>query len=114
MASTRNFTNMRKVAEFSGTGASDNDVLLTVEDAREYDTFVLMSTAGAVDVQITLDGSNWSSAALSLTDMGATTTDPVIVTVADRVYGFRGIFRGVRVLQNGSTAASASLMCGNL
>ena len=114
MATTRNFTSMRKVAEFSGTGTNDDDVLLTVEDAREFDTFILMSTDGAVDVQVTLDGTNWSTAPLSLTDMGATTSDPVIVTVADRVYGFRGVVRGVRVLQNGATATVASLMCGNI
>jgi hypothetical protein len=36
------------------------------------------------------------------------------VTAADRVYGFRGVFRGVRVLQNGATATVASLMCGNI
>lgn len=114
MAATRNFTNMRKVAEFSGTGTNDNDVLFTVQDAREFDTFILMSTDGAVDVQITLDGTTWSTAPLSMTDMGATTSDPVIVTVADRVYGFRGVFRGVRVLQNGAPATVASLMCGNI
>lgn len=114
MAATRNFTSMRKVAEFSGTGANDNDVLLTVEDAREFDTFILMSTDGTVDVQISLDGTNYSAAPLSMTDMGSTTSDPVIVTAADRVYGFRGVFRKVRVLQNGATASAASLMCGNI
>lgn len=113
MATTRNFTSMRKVAEFSGTAASDNDLLFTVNDAREHDAFILMSTDGAVDVEVTLDGTNWSTAPLSLADMGAITTDPVLVTAADRVYGFRGIFRGVRVRANGG-AATASLMCGNL
>lgn len=114
MATTRNFTNMRTVAEFPGTGANDNDVMITVEDARQYDAFILMSTVGAVDIQINLNGTGWSTAPLSLTDMGAVTTDPVLVTAANRVYGFRGVFRGVRVLQNGATGATASLMCGNL
>lgn len=114
MATTRNFTDMRTVSEFSGTGVSDNDVLFTVSDARQYDAFILMSSAGAVDIQVTLDGTNWSTAPLSMTDMGAVTTDPVLVTAANRVYGLRGLFRGLRVLQNGATAATAALMCGNL
>lgn len=114
MATTRNFSDMRTVSEFSGTGTNDNDVMATVADARQYDAFILMSTVGAVDIQVTLDGTNWSTAPLSLTDMGAVTTDPVLVTAANRVYGFRGVFRGVRVVQNGATGATAALMCGNL
>jgi hypothetical protein len=83
---------------FSGTGANDDDVLFTAPDIRAYGTFLLMSSAGAP---------------LSLTDMGAELLTPVLVTVAGRVYGFRGKFRGVRVLQNGLTAATACLTCGN-
>lgn len=114
MATTRNYGDMRTVTEFPGTGTNDNDVMLTVSDARQYDAFILMSTVGVVDVQISLNGTDWSTAPLSMTDMGAISTDPVLVTVANRVYGFRGVFRGVRVLQNGATGATASLMCGNL
>lgn len=113
MATTRNFTSMRKVAEFSGTGSGDNELLFTVNDAREFDTFILMTTSGVADVEVSLDGTNWSTAPLSMTDMGAITSDPVIVTVANRVYGFRGVFRGVRVRANGG-AATGSLMCGNI
>lgn len=112
--SVKTFEELNVSADFSGTGTNDNDVMLTVSEARQYDSFILMSTVGAVDVQVTLNGTDWSTAPLSLTDMGATTSDPVLVTAANRVYGFRGRFRGVRVLQNGATAATATLMCGNL
>jgi hypothetical protein len=98
---------------FSGTGAGDDDLLFTAPDVRAYGTFILMSSAGAVDVEVTLDGTNWSTAPLSLTDLGAEVLTPVLVTVAGRVYGFRGKFRGVRVRQNGGTAATACLTCGN-
>jgi len=84
-------------------GANDNDVLIEVEVAQ-YDTFILQSTQGAMDVVVSLDGTNYATAPLSLTDMGAVSSDPVIVTAANRTYGFRGKFRKVKVLQNGATA----------
>ena len=99
---------------YSGTGANDNDVLFTTGDVSRYDACTLMSTAGAVDVFVSLDGTNYASAALSLQDFGATTTDPVLVTAANRVYGFVTKVRKIRVLQNGASAASASLNCWKL
>jgi hypothetical protein len=98
----------------TGTGTNDNDVVISLDqNAEAYDTFLLMSTAGAMDVFVTLDGTNYSTAALSLADLGATSTDPVVVTAANRVYGFRGKYRGIRVLQNGATGvANATLRYG--
>lgn len=95
----------------TGTGTNDNDVVITFDDVVDgADTFLLMSTAGAMDVFVSLDGTNFSTAALSLTDMGAITSDPVLVTVANRVYGFRGKFKAIRVLQNGITAVTAAVL----
>jgi hypothetical protein len=99
---------------YYGTGVNDNDVLWTTGDVSRYDACTIMSTDGAVDVFISLDGTNYATAALSLQDMGATTTDPVLVTSADRVYGFVVKARRIRVLQNGATAASASMLCWKL
>lgn len=95
-----------------GLGASDNDVIVQTGDVSQYDEFLLMTTAGAVDVMVSLDGTNYSTAALSLIDMGATTSDPVVVTAANRIYGFFGTFNLVRVLQNGATVAEdVCLIC---
>jgi hypothetical protein len=99
---------------YFGTGTSDNDVLFTTGDMGRYDACTIMSTDGAVDVFISLDGTNYATSALSLQDMGATSTDPVLVTAADRVYGFVVKARRIRVLQNGATAASASMLCWKL
>lgn len=100
---------------YSGTGANDNDVLITTGSGRasaeNWQYCVLMSTAGAVDVFVSLDGTNYATAALSLQDMGATSTTPVLVTSANRVYGFVVKARAIRVLQNGATAASATMNC---
>jgi hypothetical protein len=100
-------------AQYTGTGANDNDVLLTTGNVGRFDAFTLMSTVGAVDVFVSLDGTTYSTAALSLSDHGATTSDPVLVTAALRVYQFRGKFAKVRVLQNGATGATAFLNCWN-
>ena len=99
---------------YSGTGTNDNDLLFTTDDVVHYSAFMLMSTAGAVDVEVSLDGSAFSTAPLSLQDFGAVITDPVLVTVAGRVYGFAGKYKAIRVRQNGATASAASLMCWSM
>lgn len=95
-----------------GVGANDNDVVIQTGDVSSYNEFVLQATDGAVDVFVSLDGANYSTAPLSLIDLGATTSDPVLVTAADRTYAFFGRFALIRVLQNGVTAvAGCTLMC---
>lgn len=97
---------------YYGTGANDNDILFTTGDSiTAFDACTLMSTAGAVDVYVSIDGTNYASAPLSLQDMGSTSLDPVLATAAGRVYGFVGRYRSVRVLQAGATGASASMNC---
>lgn len=106
--------NKNAVEYYSGSGTNDNDLLFTTRSVEQHDTFQLMSTAGAVDVETTLDGANWTTAPLALEDQGATTsTTYVLVTVANRMYRFRGKFRQVRVRQNGVTGASATLLAGS-
>lgn len=100
--------------KYSGVGVNDNDILFTIDDKdAQFDTFMLMTTAGAVDVFVSLDGTNYTTAALSLTDLGATdnSTD-VLLTTAGRMYAFRGLYAKIRVLQNGATAATAKLIAG--
>ena len=100
----------------TGTGTNDNDTVIEIDQGLEFfDTFMLTSSAGAMDVFVDLDGEGYESSALSLADLGATTTDPVIVTAAGRVYGFRGKFEKVKVLQNGVTGVvGAKLRYGKM
>lgn len=100
-----------KWIRYFGSGTNDNDILFTTDDIALYSGCSLMSTTGAVDVFVSIDGTNFSTAALSLEDKGATNTNPVLVTAALRYYGFLVPVRYVRVLQNGATAAAASLYC---
>ena len=103
-----------KVEVWSGGVSTDNDeVVLQTGSIIHYNTFLLMSTAGTMDVTVALDGTNYSTAPLSLTDLGATASAPVIITAANRIYGFKGYFMKVRVLQNGATdLADVVLICG--
>lgn len=101
--------------QYDGSGSADNDIIIQSGDISRFDTFMLMSSAGAVDVFVSLDGTNYATNALSLQDMGATTTDPVVVTAANRIFGFRGKFRKIRVLVNGATnPTTATLMASRL
>ena len=112
MATEKISGDKRSILYSAGTGTNDNDVVIQSGDVTGYDTFMLMSTAGAMDVFVSLDGTNYSTAALSIADLGATSSTPVVVTVANRVYGFKGSFKAVRVLQNGATGVTAaSLVC---
>ena len=99
-----------------GSGTNDNDIVIEFGvPADDFDTYQLMSTTGAMDVFVSLDGINYSTAPLSLTDLGAVSSDPVVVTAANRVYGFRGKYRAIRVRQNGGTAVSnAALNYGHM
>jgi hypothetical protein len=99
----------------TAAGTNDNDVVIQSEDVSKWDTFQIMSTAGAMDVFVSLDGTNYATAPMSLQDMGASTSDPVIVSAANRIYGFRGKYAKVRVLQNGATGVTvACMMCSRI
>jgi hypothetical protein len=104
------------VGNKTGSGTNDNDVVIQFDDIVDgCDTFMLFSTTGAMDVFPSLDGANFATAPYSLFDGGGTSQDPVLVTVAGRMYGFRGKFKAVRVLQNGATAvANAVLRYGTM
>lgn len=104
-----------------GTGTNASDPIFTrtnftggeTGDISEYDSFMLMSTTGAMAAYGSLDGANFATAPLSLTDMGAADATPVLVTAANRIYGFRGKFLAIKVLQSGATAvANGAVMCG--
>jgi hypothetical protein len=99
---------------YTNTSTEDDEVTIQTGNVSGFDTFMVMSGTGAVDVYPSLDGTNYATSALSLQDMGATTTDPVVVTAAGRIYGFRGKYQKVRIVQNGATDVAATLVCGRM
>lgn len=111
---TQTIADNTNVASYTNTSTEDNEEVIVTADVSKHDTFMLLSTAGAVDVIASLDGTNFSTAAIALQDMGATTLDPVLLTAAGRIYGFRGKFRKLKVLQNGATDVAVTLLCGKM
>lgn len=98
---------------FKGVGVNANDVLFTASPVQQHELFTLMSSAGAVQVLASVDGTNFATAPLALEDAGATANSTyVIVTAVARIYKFWGKFTALRVTQNGATATAASLICG--
>lgn len=92
-------------------GTNNDDLCLQTEDVSDLDTFTLHTTGGGFTVDITIDGTNWVQD-ISMTDLGATTSAPVIAGVANRLYGFAGPFKAIRVRQNGATAVAGLVMFG--
>jgi hypothetical protein len=102
------------VIRYTNTTTEDNEEALVTGDVSRHNVFMLMSVTGAVDVLASLDGTNFSTSPLSLVDQGATDAAPVLLTAAARVYGFRGKFRKLKVLQNGATGVAVTLLCGTM
>lgn len=96
----------------TGSGTNNNDVVMTIaDDSLQYDTWIIGSSAGALDVFVSLDGTNFQSAALALLDLGsATPTTMVAVTTAGGNFAFRGKYKKIRVDQNGATAVVGAVL----
>lgn len=102
-----------QVVGIAGTG--DNAIVIELDDVQRFDMFALMSSNGAMDVEASLDGTNFTTTApLALEDKHSTTPGTrVVVTAADRVYYFEGNYKAIRVRQAGATAvADPILICG--
>ncbi|HEX5461901.1 MAG TPA: hypothetical protein VFX20_18195 [Steroidobacteraceae bacterium] len=108
LATVDSVGNMTRYA--GGVGANDGDTVIDTSDVSRNDEFLLMSTAGAMQVFPSLDGTNYATDPLSLIDMGATTTSPVTATTANRIFGFYGTFAKVKVKQSGATAVTAATL----
>jgi len=101
----------QNAVRYFGTGANDEDLVVTAQNTVQFDHCMLMSATGTVDVEVTIDGTTWTTAALSLQDLGATSSDPVLITAALRMYAVNGRYLGIRLRQEGAAAAAASLLC---
>ena len=96
-------------------GVNDNDIVAEVNEAERFNEFAISSTAGAMDVDISLDGTNFITA-IALEDKKSTTPQTrVVVTVAAGLYRFFGTVKTIRVRQAGGTAAANPVLaCGKI
>lgn len=96
--------------EYQGVaGVNDEDVLIETTDISRFNTFLLSNGAGVAKVEVH-DGVQWLTSPLSIADLGATTLDPVLQTVALRQFGWRGYYHKIRVTQEGATACTGSVL----
>lgn len=103
------------------TGVNDNDVLLEMTSAThsalsQCDSWEVSSTAGAIDVFVSMDGTNYLATAVALTDRNSNTPPTAVaVTTAGGLYGFRGHPAKIKFLQNGATAvANGNVTCSQM
>lgn len=93
-----------KVVVLTGGGSEDDNEVILTFDALGFDEFYFGSAAGAFDVEVSLDGTNWQATALYFESLiSATPATRVVVTAAGGTYVLRGRFAKIRFLQNDAT-----------
>ena len=91
-------------------GVDDNDVVMELVDAEQYDSFYFSSTTGVMEVDVSVNGTDFNSI-IALTDEASVApATKVIITVAALLYSFRGNFKAVRVRQASATAVTDAAM----
>lgn len=92
------------------TGVSDNDVLIDFSSMEQYDEYTLSSLLGVMEVDVSVDGTNFNSI-IALTDEESTTpATRVLITVAAQPYSFKGNYKRVRVRQASATAVTVPVL----
>lgn len=106
--------NQAPMIKTGGVGTNDNDIVFDItSNAELFDTWQLGSTAGAMDVFVSGDGTNYLTAAIALIDLGSTApSTAVVVTAANGNYGIKGRWKAIRVRQNGATGVANAFLIG--
>lgn len=106
--------NQSPMIRTAGVGVSDNDVIFEIADnADHFDTWQLGSTAGAMDVFVSGDGTNYQTSAVALIDLGSTApATAVTATTAGGNYGIKGRWKKIKLLQNGGTGVANAYLIG--
>lgn len=81
------------ITKTTATGSADDEAIYTSQKVDQYNEHYIEVLAGSVTVQVSLDGENWTGD-MTLTSMGG-------------LEKLEGVFKKVRVLQDGSTSAQA-------
>jgi len=109
MSETKSFTGI-KYTEWAGTaGAADNAIIYTSGDVSgfNYHTISVTGTDPA-DIEVTADGTTWRVAATLLVDDVTTGGGIKVITIPTGKMGIlQGIFKQIRVRQDGATDADA-------
>lgn len=100
------------IAATGTAGTNDNDVIYTSVDISEYNTHYVEATAGTIDVDASIDGTNWIAAVVGRNVV----TTGVFTQVAEAASGvcleIKGIYKKLRVNQKGAVASNARISHG--
>lgn len=106
--------NQSPMIKTAGAGVSNDDIVFEIaSNAELFDTWQLGSSAGAMDVFVSGDGTNYQSAAIALIDLGSVApATAVVVTTAGGNYGIKGRWKKIKLLQNGGVAVANAFLIG--
>lgn len=94
--------------EFTGqAGTNDNDVVYTSPDVSGYNVHYIECTAGTIDVDASLDGTNWIPAIAGVSLITTTPATRVVEAASGVCLEVRGKFKRIRVVQKGAVASNA-------
>jgi len=104
-----NWPNTLYVDTTGSAGTNDNDVVYTANDVSMYNTHYIECTAGTIDVDVSIDGTNWIAAVVGRNIV----TTGVFTQVNEAASGvcleIKGKYRKLRVNQKGATASNARI-----
>ncbi len=91
-------------------GVSDNDVVIDFDNAERWNSFILQTTTGVVEVDVSA-GLDVFKSIITLEDLHSTTpATRVVITAATKIYRFTGTFKRIRVRQASGTAAVGTVL----
>lgn len=89
-------------------GTNDNDLVYTSPDVSAYNSHFIECTAGTVDLEVTLDGTNWNLTPPAVLLHDATAVGTYIATIASGKIGILKMkVKKFRIRQNGATPSNA-------
>lgn len=104
-------TNKSPALVQGAAGTNTGDVVATLSPAIDFERFTIHAVTATLDVQVTSDGTNWVTVAVQ--DASATASGTFVTTLTVGKVGLLvGRFVGVRIRQNGATAANGNLIAG--
>lgn len=101
-------TGLPTYLSWTGTqGEADNAVVYLSGDVSDYDTCIIECMAGTVDVDVSLDGTNWITT-VAARSLKATAQTTFVTSIASGgAIEIAGHYKLIRVLQAGATPSNA-------
>jgi hypothetical protein len=91
-------------------GTNDNDVVYTSGDISGFRKHYIEATAGTIDVDVSIDGTNWITAVAGVSLVTTTPATRVVEAASGVCIVIEGVFEKLRVNQKGATASNARIL----